>query len=68
MIFFAFIETLVEDFHSDYMTGRMWKVDPNESVSLDHFFLCEVVCIQGGLSGLRRGGRTFWWVGDTRST
>ena len=31
------IETLVEVFHSEELTGHLWKVDPKESGSLDRF-------------------------------
>ena len=36
-IFFGFLETLGEGFHSDYLTGHLRKVDSNESGSLDRF-------------------------------
>ena len=45
------------------MTGHLRKVDPNESGSLDRFFLFEVVCGQVGIPGLRRGGRMFGGLG-----
>ena len=35
--FFDFIKTLGEVFHSEDLAGRLRKVDPNESGSLDHF-------------------------------
>ena len=35
--FVDFIETLGEVFHSEDLAGRLHKVDPNESVSLDYF-------------------------------
>ena len=35
--FVEFIETLGEVFHSEDLAGRLHKVDPNESVSLDYF-------------------------------
>ena len=60
--FVDLIETLEEGFHSEDMEDRMWKEDPNEIVSLERF-LFEVVCEQGGLSGLCRGGRTFGGLG-----
>ena len=50
-------------FNSKELGGHLRKLDPNESVSLDRFYLCEVICEQGGLSGICRGGRTFGGLG-----
>ena len=38
------IEIIGVGFHSEDMAGQIRKVDPNESGSLDHFFLCDVLC------------------------
>ena len=35
--FVDLIETLGEGFHIENLAGHLWKVDPNESGSLEHF-------------------------------
>ena len=35
--FVELVETLGEGFHSEELAGHLWKVDPNESGSLDRF-------------------------------
>ena len=35
--FVDLIGTLGKGFHSEYLTGHLWKLDPNESGSLDRF-------------------------------
>ena len=49
--------------YSEDRAFHLRKLEPNGSVCLDRFFICEVVCGRGGLSRLRIVGRTFGGLG-----
>ena len=52
-----------EDFHIADLTGHIWKVDLHESGSLDPLCLCEVICGQGCMYGIRIGNIIFGGLG-----